>query len=166
MTRSAFRNLWLLSLVVLAFMAYSFFQKAQKNDKMIYRKNAELARFKIEKQKMHEVSKALEELDERTINELKTTQLSLLRHLGVEEAGYKVSILSKSREDISSIGLFLRQVQIEATLSYQGAMDLMDTLHQSNKIVLHKFTLSPGEGFGDIVKLTMVGTMYGLDKND
>lgn len=166
MSRTLFRNLWLIILIALLFMSWSFFQKGQANNKLIYRKNIDLARLYKEKQEAEKVFVALSELDKRTINETTATQLSLLRHLELEKKNYTFAVLSKQRNDIGGVALFLRRVQVDADVSYAEALTLMDNLHTTNKISLDGFSIKRSNEFGDSVRVTVTGTMYGLDKNE
>lgn len=166
MNRVLFRNLWILLMLGLVFMAYNFLQKGQENNQIIYRKNSELARLYKEKQEAEKVSISLNELDKRTINETTATQLSLLRHLDLEKKDYTFSVLSKQRSEIGDVGFFLRRVQVEAETPYTEALKIIDNLHATNKITLDSFQITPTGQYGDVVNLVITGTMYGLDKNE
>ncbi len=166
MSRIVFRNLWLIILLGLVFMSWNFFQKGQENNKLIYRKNIDLARLYKEKKEAEKVFVALAALDKRTINETTATQLSLLRHLELEKKDYTFTVLAKQRNDIGGVPFFLRRVQVEAEVSYPEALLLMDNLHTTNKISLDGFILKRSNELGDRVRATVTGTMYGLDKNE
>lgn len=164
MTKSTFRSLWLVLIFALLLASYLFIRAAQKEQSQLYRKEAELARLKVEQHKTSEISRDLTTLDKKTISEADTTQLGILRHLNLEQNEYDLSVLSKQELTFSETVLSVRNIKIEAEIAYKRAMELIDNLHATGKINLTKIEINKASGYGDKVKLTTEGTMYGIYK--
>ena len=164
MTRSSSRNIILL--IMALFVAASMWVMGK--DKDIQQTNSvlnkKLNRLKAELKRGAHVSGEAALLDKKTINEKQATTLDILRHLGLEESALVYKTRSKISRQVSGITLYTRSFVLEGQVSYREALEQIDSLHGTEKVVIDKVVLVPGEGFGDIVKVSIEGTLYGLDK--
>lgn len=166
MNRTLFRNIWLMSIVLLIGTAYHFFNKGQKTNQLVFQKNAALASLKRKRDEVRKLATELNTLDKRTINETTATQLSILRHLNLEDRNYNVTVISKQSNDFAGVPLYARKVNINTEVPYKEALQVTDALKQTEKLSFDQIELRRSTGYGDKVNITIIGTMYGLEKND
>lgn len=164
MTRSTFRNLWILVIAVLVSTSFYIYKKADIYQAKISRANSQLERLQRDLRAGNQLSAALAELDKVTINENVATHLDILRHLGLEKTELDFRTLAKTERKIGSTSLFVRTFSLQGNLPYMQALQQLDWLHNTKKVVLRNITLTPGSGYGDSVKLSVEGRLYGIDK--
>ena len=166
MTRSTFRNIWILLNLVLLGLAFMAFQWGGQEQETIALHTAQLRTLKSELEHAERRSVALEELNKLTINEKTATRLDILRHLGLEQSDYDFQVNARLVKQISGVNLYLRIIRLQGSISHDQAMALLDRLHETRKIVISKVELKRSTKPGDMVDLVMEGTIYGLEKTD
>lgn len=165
MTRSKFRLIWLLSLLFMLLSAFLLYQKAKDTDAHVNRKKSRLQGLYQERQEVSRLSTYLEKLDRLTIDETTATRLAILRHLGIENTDYTFRVTSKQAQIVGGTSVFLRRVQLEAKLKYSEALQLVDKLYKTQKILLDHVIINPIDIYEDRVKIKIEGTLYGLEKH-
>lgn len=166
MNRTTFRNIWLLLMLVMVGLSFLVFRQGQTEQDNIANYTFQLNALKAELENAAKRAVALEELDKLTINEKTATRLDILRHLGLEQSGYDFQVNARQVKVVGESNLDLRVVQLQANMSYDDSMNLMDRLHETKKIVISKIELRKSSESGDKVYLILEGTIYGLEKND
>ena len=164
-TRKSFRNMALLLIALLLSLMMLIFNWAQGESENIVNKTYQLNDLSSELDNAARRSAALEELDKLTINEQTATRLDILRHLGLEQTDYSFVVNARTERSVADARLYARLVQMEAQLSYAGALELVDRLHDTRKIVITRIQLERPSNPGDMVRLRLEGTIYGLEKN-
>lgn len=165
MTRSSSRRIWLAVIAGLLLGAFLVFRQGQTYQDDISRKESQVSQLRKDLVAGNQFSALLTELDNITIDENRATTLDILRHLDLEESTMFYSTKSKTSRPIGGTTLYTRRFTLEGEMSYQEALAQVDWLHNTNKVVLNKVTMKPGAGFGNTVKLTIEGTLYGLEKS-
>jgi hypothetical protein len=165
LSRASYRNIWLLLLLMLLGLALMVFNMGRGARQEIDTKTMQLNNLTRELDNASRRSTALTELDKLTINEKTATRLDILRHLGLEQTDYAFAVNAHQDRIIGDTTLYLRSVKLEAQLSYDDAMNLLDRLQDTRKIVLSKITIGRSSDVGDKVSLSIEGTIYGLDKH-
>lgn len=164
MTRTGNRRLWLVIILGLILAAYYVLGMAQ--DTQIDISSAESRKNQLQRDLRagNLFSAALADLDSFTINENNATTLDILRHLGLEESSMDYQTRSRSIRPIAGTDLYVRRFTLEGSMSFAAAMSQIDWLHNTNKVIINRVELEPGEGFGDIINFVLEGTLYGIRK--
>lgn len=164
MTRTGTRRMWLMVICALLITAYFILGKAQ--DMQIDISSAESKKNQLQRDLRagNLFSAALADLDNFTIDESNATTLDILRHLGLEESIVKYQTRSRSIKPIGGTDLYIRRFTLDGIVSFEEAMAQIDWLHSTNKVVLNRIEVAPGDGFGDIVNFKLEGTLYGIFK--
>lgn len=164
MTRSTTRNILLL--LTLALIGGTLFMKNQnvviQNDTQSV-KNA-IARLRTEQKQASQVSTDIALLDKRTMNEKEATRLGILRYLGLEESDLVYSTRAVNVRRVAGTNLYTRSFSIQGQMAYGDALERLDAFNASEKIVIDRVVITPGEGYGDVVNIEIGGVFYGLDK--
>ncbi len=170
MKRTHFRNLWLLTLLVLVGSTWLMFRKAEEIKTEFSRAEKTLTSLKHEKRNAEKLAASLKELDNLTVDERATTRLDILRHLGMQKQEYDFKVSSRQAEKVGTSKLYVRLFELAANLRYAKALQLADDLHANKKVVLHKYEMSPVASikgkYGDWVSIKIKGSLYGLEKKD
>lgn len=166
MNRSTFRNMWLLSTLLLLALSFLVFQKGRTEQDEIANQVFQLNSLQSELENAARRALALDELDKLTINEKTATRLDILRHLSLEQSGYDFVVNARQTKQVGDSQFYLRSVTLTANLPYANALALIDRLHATKKIIINKIELKQSATPGDNVGLQLDGTIYGLDKND
>lgn len=164
-TRSSFRNMSLLLIGLLLSLMLLIFNWAGGEQDAIIAKTNQLNDLSNELENAARRSAALEELDKLTIDEKTATRLDILRHLGLEQTGYIFNVQARTERGVADAKLYTRLVQLEAEVSYSEALELVDRLHETRKIVINSIEVERNGTPGDHVTLRVEGTIYGLEKN-
>ena len=164
MTRTGTRRRWLIIILALLLSAYYLLGIAQ--DTQIDISSAESRKNQLQRQVRADnlFSAALADLDNFTINENNATTLHILRHLGLEESSINYNTRSRSIRPVGSTDLYVRRFTLEGSMSFAAAMQQIDRLHNTNKVVINSIEVEPGDGFGDVISFVMEGTLYGIRK--
>lgn len=164
MTRTGTRRMWILIICVLLLGAFFTMRKAQSLQVDIAATEAKRDQLNRDLRAGNLFSAALADLDNFTIDEKQSTTLDILRHLSLEESSMKYETRARSVKPIGGTDLHIRRFGLAGVLSYAGALNQIDWLHSTNKVVIGKITMSPGKGYGDVISLRIEGTLYGLRK--
>lgn len=168
MKRTQFRNVWLMVIAALLVGAWYMFQQAEDERLRIVRAQNRLKALKQERINAQNLSSALAELDQLTLDEATATRLEILRHLGLETTTYDFSIRGRETRQIRGTSVQIRRVQLRADLPYAQALRLVDELHANRKILLQTVSLEESKGrkifTPDQITLKVEGLLYGLDK--
>ena len=164
MTRTGTRRTWLIIIITLLLSAYYLLGIAQ--DTQIDISSAESRKNQLQREVRagNLFSAALADLDNFTINENNATTLDILRHLGLEESSINYQTRSRSIRPVGSTDLYVRRFTLDGSMSFAAAMDQIDWLHNTNKVVINSVEMEPGDGFGDVISFEMEGTLYGIRK--
>lgn len=165
-TRRSFRNMSLLLIALLLSLMLLIFNWAQGEGEGITNKTYQLNDLSSELENAARRSAALNELDQLTINEKTATRLDILRHLGLEQTDYNFVVNARTERSVADARLYTRLVQLDAQVPYAAALELVDRLHDTRKIVITRIQLERSAEPGDRVMMRLEGTIYGLDKND
>ncbi len=164
MTRSTTRNILLLMTFVL--VGGALFMKNQntviQTDTQAVENN--ITRLRTQQKQASQVSTDVALLDKRTMNEKNATRLGILRYLGLEESDLDYETRAVNVRKVSGTNLYTRSFSIRGRMSYADALERIDAFNASEKIVIDRILLTPGEGYGDIVNVEIGGVFYGLDK--
>lgn len=163
--RTTFRNIWLLTIALMLVIAFTLYRQAVNTQDDMASQQMQLAALRAELDNASRRSLALDKLDGLTINEKTATRLDILRHLGLEQTEYDFQVNTRQARQVGDSSLYLRNVRLEGDMPYAQALDLLDRLRATNKIVLNKMTLRASPKTGDNVHMILEGTIYGLDKN-
>jgi len=166
MTRSGSRRFWLFIIVVLLGSAFYTVRKAQDLQVDIAMAEGKRQQLNRDLRAGNLFSAALADLDNFTINEKKATTLDILRHLNLEESTMKYETRAKSVRPVGGVNLYIRKFNLTGQMSYAEALNQVDWLHNTNKVVIDRVKVEPGRGFGDLTDIQIEGTLYGLDKQD
>ncbi len=164
MTRTGTRRMWIMIVLLLLAGAYSTMRKAQEFHVEIASEEARREQLARDLRAGNLFSAALADLDNFTINEKESTTLDILRYLNLEESTIKYETRSHSVKPIAGTKLNIRQFSLSGNMAYAEALGQVDWLHNTNKVVIERVNLSPGNDFGDNVLLRIEGTLYGLNK--
>jgi hypothetical protein len=172
MTRRGYRNVMLLVLVVQLVLAAWIFGSAQTLETRILAQQGLLTQLEQERANTARLSAATAELDQLTINETNLTFVDVLRHLDLADSKFTVSINAVEDRAIGGGVLKVRTLTINGTQPYPAAMNFMDNLHNSRKLVIREFRLQQAQVEAQsttnnptgLVDFTLVGVMYGLAK--
>jgi len=164
MTRTGTRRMWIMIICVLLLGAFFTMRKAQSFQVEIAAAEARRDQLNRDLRAGNLFSAALADLDNFTIDENQSTTLDILRHLNLEESTMKYETRARSIKPIGGTDLHIRRFGLSGTMSYAGALNQIDWLHSTNKVVIGKVLMTPGNGFGDVVSLRIEGTLYGLKK--
>jgi hypothetical protein len=165
MTRTTSKRIWMFVIVALLGGALFSFIKTQDFQTILVQKEGQRQRLNTELRRGNQFNIDVGELDNLTINERTATVLEILRHLGMEDSTMRYQTRAKTTRKIGAASVYTRRFSLEGVMSYQNALAQIDQLNDTNKVVLNKVMLEPGEGFGNIVNLYIEGTLYGLDKS-
>ncbi len=166
MTRTGSRRLWLIITAVLLVGAVFVSRKAGEVQAEVERKNDQIRQLNIERESSDRLRANLERLDSITINEADATTLDVLRHLNLETSDMDYRTQSISSRSFDGTPLFIRRFELKGTMTYGEAVERLDELQSTEKMVMDQVVMEHGKGFGDTVNLTIKGTMYGLDKGN
>ena len=165
MSRTTFRNLWILIVLVLLVASVIIFRQSQDYQKKIDRANSTHKKLTRELRSGAQLSAALANLNNLTIDENKATRLDILRHLGLEKKDLKFQISSKAEQTIGYTKLYIRQFRLSGDIPYRDVLEQIDSLHATNKVAIGIVTLEGGKEYGDVTKFEIRGKLYGLDKD-
>lgn len=166
MNRKSFRNIWILTMVVIVGMVFVAYRSAEDAKMAIRSRNFDLRNLQVELDNAARRAELLKELDSLTINEKTATRLDILRHLGLEQSGYEFIVNARQVKIIGDANLYQRMVRLSTDIPYANAMMLIDRLHETRKIVINKIEMKRSSQMGDKVSITIEGNIYGLEKND
>lgn len=168
MKRSAYRNLMLTALFMMMAISTFIFTRGQNAEQEILNEKNQLTKLKQELENAARLSAALTELDQLTINEQTATQLDILRHLGLEQTDITFNVESREVRAVGDTNLYVRTVRVEGSLPYPSALYLADRLHNTKKIVMTSLQIEQAQSRQatkkDLVRLRLLGKVYGLDK--
>ena len=167
MTRSGTKKLYLAVIMLLLSTAY-YVHGANKTRQMeidAYARQYE--HLSLELKSGNKLSSSLSDLDSFTINEHKVTHLDILRYLSLEESNMSFTVKGKESRKVAGATVFVRRFTLHGVMPYAEALDQIDWLYNTKKVVINHIELSPSiTGFGDLTKMTIEGTLYGLDKGE
>lgn len=169
MKRQSFRNFWLISILTLLASAWFLFDRAQNELMLAEYADANLLELKRERRNMETLAQDLARLDKLTIDSKSATRLGILRHLDLEDKDYDFKLGSSQDVQVGAAILTIRGFDLKANLPYAEALQVIDVLQANPKVVLYEYALTGvNEGemlYGDMVKLSTRGALYGLQKN-
>ena len=90
--RQTFRNIWILSMILLAVLAFAFYNYALTQKERATNQQMQLGSLQTELENASRRSQSLDKLDQLTINEKTATRLDILRHLGLEQTDYQFQV--------------------------------------------------------------------------
>lgn len=164
MTRTGNRRLWLIIIIGLIIAAYYVLGIAQDTQVDISSAESKKNQLQRDLRAGNLFSAALADLDNFTINESDATTLNILRHLGLEESTMDYRTMSKSIRPVGGTDLYVRRFNLQGEMTFADAMNQIDWLHNTNKVVINRIEVEPGEGYGDVVNFDLEGTLYGIRK--
>lgn len=164
MTRTKFRQLWLLVVGTMMLATSYAYNNFKDTGRLIDLKMKERDRLQVELRTGSQMTSALDELDGVTLNEAKSTRLDVLRYLELESSEFQVTTEQPVKRQIVGSDVFVRQFKIEGELPYSKALNQADFFHNLQKVNVKKVKLTPAKGYGDNVILELKGAIYGLQK--
>jgi len=165
MTRSGSKKLYMAVIMLLLATAYYVHGRNKERQMEIDGYTRQYERLGLELKSGNKLSSALADLDSFTINEYKVTHLDILRYLSLEESNMEFNVKGKESRKVAGAEVFVRRFTLYGVMPYSEALDQVDWLYNTKKVVINHVKLAQmAEGYGDLVKMTIEGTLYGLDK--
>lgn len=166
MTRTKFKWICLISIALILSGSFYAFSKTQELKLDISRAERDKERLTRDLRAGAQVSADLKKLDGLTLDQNTSTKLDVLRYLGLEDRDVDFKESGQSTRKIGATTLFIRDFNLSPSheVSYAEALRLIDWMHNNKAAVVNNVKLNPGMGYGDVVKLEMGGTLYGLQK--
>lgn len=162
--RTSLHRLWVLASLFLIVITGICANSANKTRTRIDQAVLDLDAATRELENAQRLSASLAELDAQTMDETTATRLEVLRHLGLEQTDYSVEINSRQEQQVGANALYLRNVVISLDMSYPALLAFIDRFHNNGKLVISSLTLTPSTAQGNLVHLSMAGTLYGIEK--
>ena len=167
MTRSGFRRLWLLVLIVLMAVSYFVYNKTTDKKSQIDRQIVAKGRLIDEREASKMMASKLEKIDELTLHEQDATFLDILRFLSLEEErAFEFSSGTKVSQSVGDIMLFERNFVLKGSLPYRIAQQRIDELYENPRITVLGVKMQHINKPGEIVAVEVSAKMYSLDKGN
>lgn len=164
-TRSSLKKVWMLAVGVFLCISLYMYQQGENYQSKVMRQTSKKNQLTTALRVGNKLSADLVRLDNFTINEDGATKLDVLRYLGLETTDMDVKISGKSQVKAGKMTLYQREFEMNGSVSYAEALDKIDTIHNTKKVIITEVRLSePKKTIGDLVDFKIKGVMYGLDK--
>lgn len=164
MTRTSFRRVWVVGIFLLLSAAVYMYRAGEDYQKEISQASTKREQLIRDLRASNQLSAALVDLDNFTIDEQGITRLDLLKHLNLQESSLQFKPGRRSEKKIGTTTLYMREFTLSGTLPYAAALEQLDALYNTKKVVLDRMELAAGRGFGDAIEFDVTGTLYGLEK--
>lgn len=165
-TRSTLHLLWFISLLIISGLSYYLFSLVRQTQAEIETQQLVLDDKIRELVNVQRLSASLAQLDNLTIDQKTATRLTMLRHTGLEKSVYKVEIGNMTEESVGNENVFVHDIRITAEkIPYSEALDLVDTLHNGDKVQLRDIKLESVTAEPGLLSITIQGEVYGLQKS-
>jgi hypothetical protein len=166
MTRSALLNLMLLVLLVCGAVTGLLWWYVQRAEAKLIELRIDLETRKTELANLHQMTEAQTRLDALTLDERTTTQLELLKHLGLEKMELSFEIAAREEQPVGDTSLITRGIVISLDQSYPDQMAFIEKLYGNGKLQIAKIELRRAivAGIADPVALRLEGKIYSIEK--
>lgn len=166
MTRTALLQLTIIVLLVCAAVSGLLWWYVQQADVHLQQLNITRDAKRAELGNLSQMTEAQAKLDSLTLDERETTQLALLRHLGLESVPINFQVISREARPSGDTTLITRAISLQMVNNYAEHMALLDKLFGNGKIQLNKVTMMRTENpeISDPVDMTVEGMIYSLEK--
>lgn len=165
MTRSGLRNLTILCLVCMVISAVVLWMQVQKAQERVVQLQGALDARQTELNNLNFLVAAQDRLDTLTMDERRSTQLDVLKYLGLEKIKLDFRIDSRESRAVGDTNLIVRTVTVQARKPYSEVMQLVDQLFASGKFNVSTLTLQRGdEAVPESTALVLQGRLFSLQK--
>jgi hypothetical protein len=165
MTRTSLLNICILVLVICAAVAGLLWWQIGKAEEQLVNLRSTLSQKQAEFANLNDMTTAQEKLDVLTLDERTSTQLDILKHLGLEQVDLNFTVNSRETRTVGDTNLIVRTVNLDVTQSYPEVQALIDQLYANGKLQIRGLELTPSEEeMPDPVTLRMEGMLYSLEK--
>jgi hypothetical protein len=166
MTRTALFQLTVIILLVCGAVAGLLWWYVQQAEVRLGQLNITLNAKQAELANLSQMTEAQEKLDMLTFDERETTQLALLRHLGLEDVTINFQVMSREARPSGDTTLITRVISLQMVNGYAEQMALLDNLFGNGKIQINKVTMMRAETpeISDPADMTVEGIIYSLEK--
>lgn len=165
MTRSGFRRLWLLVLIILLISSYMVYNKTTNKQFEIDNVMRVKDSLVLERESSKSMASRLQKVDELTLHEPDTTRLDILRFLGIEEDNiFEYEPTTRLVQTAGGIEIYERTFMLKAELPYTVAMRQIDKLYANEKVTLLQVSMKHQNVPGHIVNVEVEAKIYALDK--
>jgi hypothetical protein len=165
MTRSGIRNLTLIFLVGFALSAILLWVQVRHAQERSMQLQGSLEARRSELNNLNFLVAAQDKLDALTMDERRSTQLDVLKYLGLEKIKLDFRIDSRESRTVGDTNLIVRTVTVQARESYAGLMQLMDRLFASGKFNISGILVQQGEQtVPESASLILQGRLFSLQK--
>ncbi|MDE0724610.1 MAG: hypothetical protein OSB62_07935 [Alphaproteobacteria bacterium] len=165
MTRSGFRRLWLLVLVILMGASYIVYNKT--TDKQFQIESQILTKENLlrERKASKALAEKLKQVDELTLHESDATLLDILRFISLEEErSFTFTAGTKLLQQAGDVQVYERSFMLKATLPYAYMQRRLDELYENERITLQSVKLEHVDKPGGLVKAEISAKMFALNK--
>lgn len=165
MTRSGFRRLWLLVLVVLMGASYMIYNKTTDKQLQITSQMRTKQLLLIQRESSKAMAEKLKKIDELTLHEQDATMLDILKFLSLEEdRTFEFSSGVKLVQPLGNVQVYQRGFELEATLPYKLLQKKVDELYEDDRVIIDEIKLEHVDEPGSLVHAKILAKMYALDK--
>jgi hypothetical protein len=165
MTRSALRLLTILGLLCMAVSALLLWWQVQKQQERVMQLRDNLIARQAEFANLTFLVAAQDKLDTLTMDERRSTQLDVLKYLGLEKINLDFRIDGRESRSVGDTALIVRTVTVQARKPYQEVMTLIDQLFESGKFNIVNLNIQRGdEGKPEDTALLLQGRLFSLQK--
>ncbi len=165
MTRSGFRRLWILVLVVLMGASYLIYNKTSDKQLQI---NSQLQTKKLlilQRESIQSMAEKLRYIDELTLHEQDATRLDILKFLSLEEdRSFEFVPGTKIYLPVGSVQIYERGFDLKGTMPYKQMQKKLDELYENERIVLKDIEIEHVDEPGSLVRVKVAAKMFALDK--
>jgi hypothetical protein len=165
MNRSTSRNITGLMLFCMVVSSGLLWLQVQKQQAKVEVLQGNLTTRQNELANLNFLVAAQDKLDELTMDERRSTQLDVLKYLGLEKIKLDFRLDGRESRSIGDTALVVRTVTVQAKKSYQETMELVDRLFASGKFNIVNLTLRKGdENIPESTSLLLQGRLFSLNK--
>jgi hypothetical protein len=165
MTRSGVRNFSFLILLAMTAVVGLLWWQIQQTQLQLQSLNATLEGKRAEFANLSMLTKAQDKLDALTLDERASTQLDILRYLGLEQMNFAFSVDARESQAVGDAELIVRTVSLKVQQAYGDVLPLIDKLFGTGKLQITSIQLMRGDELvPEDVNLTMQAKLYSLAK--
>lgn len=165
MTRSGFRRLWLLVLIILTGASYIIYNKTTDKQFQIDLQLVKKDNLVLERESSKAMSTKLKQIDELTLHELDATLLDILKFLSLEEdKTFEFMPGTKIFQNLGDAQVYERSFLLKGVLPYPYMQRRLDELYENDRITIQGIKLEHVQEPGGLVRAEIEAKMYAIDK--
>ncbi len=165
MTRTNLRLLTILFLMCMIICGFLLYWQVQKQQVRVQELESSRAARQLEFDNLRFLVISQDKLDSLTMDERLSTQLDVLKYLGLEKIKLDFRIDGRDSRSAGDTTLIARNVTVQARKSYQEINALVDQLFNSGKFNIVNLTLTKGDdSLPESTALMLQGRLFSLQK--